>query len=57
MAPWVPAYQRNLCLLEYAAGEYLGAANDCMWHRDPFRVDPVVSRIYAKFNSLKNILF
>ncbi|MHB8454759.1 MAG: hypothetical protein ACYDDO_08655 [Acidiferrobacterales bacterium] len=55
LAPWVLAYQRNLCVLEYAAGEYRRAANDCMWGRDTFRKDPTISRIYAKLNSMKNI--
>jgi ankyrin repeat protein len=55
LAPWVPAYQRNLCLLEYAAGEYLRAANDCMWYHEAFKDDPTVNRIYSKLNSMKNV--
>jgi ankyrin repeat protein len=55
LAPWIPAYQRNLCLLEYAAGEYLRAGNDCMWYRHAFKEDLTVSRINAKLNSMKNI--
>ncbi len=55
LAPWVPAYQRNLCLLEYAAGEYMRAINDCMENTGPLKDDPTISRINAKFNSMKNI--
>ncbi len=55
LAPWIPAYQRNLCLLEYAAGEYSRAGNDCLWYHEAFKDDPTLNRIYAKLNSMKNV--
>lgn len=55
LAPWIPAYQRNLCLLEYAAGEYERAANDCEVYREAFSADLTVSGISAKLKSMKNI--
>ena len=55
LAPWVPAYQRNLCLLEYAAGEYVRAADDCGVYKAAFNEDLTVSRISAKLKSMKNI--
>ena len=55
LAPWIPAYQRNLCLLEYAAGEYLRAGNDCLWYHQAFKEDPTVNRIFAKLTSMKNV--
>ena len=56
LAPWVPAYQRNLCLLEFAAGEYVRAARDCGVYKAAFNADQTVNSISAKINSMKNIL-
>ena len=48
LAPWIPAYQRNLCLMEYAAGEYARSANDCAFYHNAFKDDATVNKILAK---------
>ena len=55
LAPWVRAYQRNLCLLEYAAGEYSRSADDCSAYIDAFEGDATVSGILAKLTKMSKL--
>ena len=51
----MPAYQRNLCVLEFAAGEYVKAGKDCWAYQRAFNEDPTVNRVLAKVKSMRNI--
>ncbi len=52
LAPWVAAYQHNLCILEYDANEFRRAEIDCSSYRYLFPSDQIVRELSDKLDKM-----
>ena len=54
LAPWVAAYQRNLCILEYDANEFRRAEIDCGSYSHAFPLDGPMHSLWVKTQNVLN---